>query len=195
MRVQIEVPDEYFSEDDVQRVLEGLGVPSDQIADNAVRNVILAKLGSCALIEYKKMFVQRGLPTKAAEVMQERLYFLIQGYFDDVLPSEKQVSTIFQLSLTEAKTLLRNTISRNRVDLAEKLRCTIRRILEQARSEDGKYYMVIQSETIKDEINTHLVQHSPTLHRLMAVRGRAAEYQCPVDTYRHLAMHFEVREG
>lgn len=102
------------------------------------------------------MFVEKGLPTKAAEVMQERLFYLIKGYYKTSLPNEQQISTIFQLTYSSAKTLLRNTISKYRIYLQEEIKETIKKILRTASEDAGNFRLVLQSETIKYELNLFL---------------------------------------
>lgn len=64
------------------------------------------------------MFKEKGLPTRADEVQQERLFFLLTYYFQNKLPSEKELSPIFQLTQSQSKTLLRNTKSRYRTKIS-----------------------------------------------------------------------------
>lgn len=187
MNINLKLSDSEFSDSDIGIIRANLGVKEDDVTEE-----IISKLAKCALLEYKKMFLDRGLPTKAAEVMQERLFYLIKGYFRPSLPTEQLVSTIFQLDSPGSKTLLRNTISKFRVSLKEEIITTIRHLLETARVDGDSVKIVIQSETIKDEINLYLTQYGPTLNKLMAVRGKAGLFGCTIDTYNFLRQAYEL---
>lgn len=189
MIIQVEMSESELSEGDRALILQGLG-----LGPKADVEATLSKIARCAMLEYRKMFVERGLPTRAAEVMQERLFYLIRGYFVDSLPSEQQVSTIFQLTFSGSKTLLRNTISRYRIYLSGQIDESVRRVLRSAEQDRSKFLLIIQSETIRDEINKYLTQNHPTLTKLLAVKGSAGQYHCPPDTMTSLRKGFGVRD-
>ena len=48
----------------------------------------LEKIMQASLREYKEMFLGMGLPSRADEIQQHRLFYLIQCYFRDMIPSE-----------------------------------------------------------------------------------------------------------
>jgi hypothetical protein len=185
--ITVEISENELSNDDIVLILQGLGLSPTNNCEET-----LSKITRCALLEYRKMFVERGLPTKAAEVMQERLFYLIKGYFIDTLPSEQQISTVFQLTSSGSKTLLRNTISRYRIYLNDQINESIRRVISTAVQDGEKFLVVIQSETIRDEINKYLTQNRPTLQKLLAVKGSAGQYYCPTDTMNCLQEAFGV---
>ena len=190
MIIKVNMPENELTANDCAMILQGLGLSPTADVEGT-----LSRIGRCALLEYRKMFIERGLPTKAAEVMQERLFYLIKGYFVDSLPSEQQISTIFQLTFSGSKTLLRNTISRYRIYLNDQISESIRRVLKTAEQDGKQFLLVVQSETIRDEINTYLTQNSPTLKKLLAVKGSAGQYHCPADTMTFLRRGFGVRDG
>ena len=186
MKITLEINESMLSAEELKTIIEGLGLnDSENITD------VLSRLSRCAFLEYKKMFLSRGLPTKADEVQQERLFFLIQGFYINSLPTEKQVSTIFQLSASKAKSLLRNTIASYRNQLRNQIFESVRIVLRSSQTDEkGNYTIALKSETIKDEINRFLMQNEPTLQKLMAIRGSAGLFFCPVDTYDYLVRSY-----
>jgi hypothetical protein len=98
MEIKIAIDGDCLSPEDRKLIQESLGIKAAEI-DSA-----LEKLAKAAFVEYVKMFKEKGLPTRADEVQQERLYFLLVHYFGNRLPSESQISSIFQLTPSQART-------------------------------------------------------------------------------------------
>lgn len=48
--------------------------------------------------ESKEMMLSMGMPTRADEVRQQRLYCLIKEYFSGTIPSESDVAALFHLT-------------------------------------------------------------------------------------------------
>lgn len=178
MRIVIELQEDEFTEKDKEIIKESLNITNDTEFDSA-----LSKIAKSALMEYKKMFIEKGLPTRADEVQQERLYFLLTNYYGNRLPSESEISSIFQLTHSQSKTLLKNTRSRYRTKIQSSIIETLRRVVENAEESDGVFKMVIQSDNVKEELNLLISQKGPKLNKLVAVRGSAGQFCCPEDTY------------
>jgi hypothetical protein len=189
MEITITINDNELSTDDKLVIKECLGL-SDE--DNLDAHLI--RLAKASFIEYVKMFKEKGLPTRADEVQQERLFFLLSHYFMNRVPFEHEISSIFQITQTQSRTLLRNTNSRFRTKIAQFIRNTIKTVLRTAiLNDDGdKYEMEITSSVIKEEINTYLSQRNAQLFPLTKKRGYLAIYECPEDTYDFLREHFEI---
>ena len=98
----------------------------------------------------------------------------------------------FQLTYSSAKTLLRNTISKYRIYLQEEINEAIKKVLRTASEDAGNFRLVLQSETIKDELNLFLIQNAPTLKKLLAEKGSAGVYVCPSDTIRFLRENYGI---
>ena len=148
-------------------------------------NNILIKLTKTALMEYIKMFKEKGLPTRADEVMQERLFFLLSYYYKDRLPLESEISAIFQLTQSQSATLLRNTISRYRIKIQKYITNTLHAVIRSAtkNKDTEKFEMVIKSRIILEELNRIISQQGPLLVQLAKKKGIASLYECPEDTY------------
>jgi hypothetical protein len=187
MRIEFEVSNSELNQSDLNVILQSLNV-----TDKSKVPEILSKIAKCAVLEYRKMFIERGLPTKAAEVMQERLFYLIKGYFKDHLPKEQEISSIFQLTPSGAKTLLKNTISRYRIYLKDEIDCSIKTVLQSAIPDQGKEILIIQSSSLKDEINNHLTQKHPELKKVVPVTDSSGQFSCPDDTFRNLKDDYGV---
>ncbi|MBQ4914981.1 hypothetical protein J8L85_11070 [Maribacter sp. MMG018] len=189
MNITINISDNELTEDDKLVIRECLRLSEE---DNLQEH--LSKLAKASFIEYVKMFKEKGLPTRADEVQQERLFFLLNHYFMNRVPYEHEISSIFQITQSQSRTLLRNTNSRFRTKISLFIRNTIKSIIRTAllNHDSGKYEMEITSGVIKEEINTYLSQRNAQLFPLTKKRGYLAIYECPEDTYDFLREQFEI---
>lgn len=178
MIIRIELNEIDFSEAEARTVLDSLDVSEDDD-----ENVALSRLAKSAFLEYKKMFVGRGLPTRADEVMQDRLLFLIKNYFVDRLPFEYEIAKIFQLPPSQSRTLLRNTRSRFRTELGDVIRATLRSVLESGEQrEEGDWELTITSDAVVEEIGMILLQKGTGLQPLKKKARETGRYICAADT-------------
>jgi len=180
MDITITISNEELSNSDKKLIKKCL----DLITDSEL-NTALSKLTKASFMEYMKMFKEKGLPTRADEVQQERLFFLLSHYFQDRLPSENELSSIFQLTQSQSKTLLRNTKSRYRTKISNFINNTLLETLNSATQEqpDAPYEFVCTSPTTVEELNLIVSQKGPTLEPIQKIRGLASKYSCAVDTY------------
>ncbi|HUI30370.1 MAG TPA: hypothetical protein VLX91_09140 [Candidatus Acidoferrales bacterium] len=180
MDITITVTDAELTAADKTIIKECLGLASD-----ATLNAALKKLSKAAFMEYVKMFKERGLPTRANEVQQERLFFLLNHYFIDRLPGENEISSIFQVTPSQSKTLLRNTKSRFRTKIEKSIDNTLLQTLKSAtqREDEGPYEFVCTSQSTIEELNSIVGQKGPTLEPIKKIKDLANKYICAVDTY------------
>lgn len=180
MDIKFSLDDSDFTAEDLSLIKQCLGV------DDEDASLQLTKLAKSAFLEYRKMFIGRGLPTRADEVMQDRLLFLIQNYFIDRLPLESEICSIFQLPPSQSRTLLRNTKSRFGTVIDSVIKASIRAILEHEETvhhDEGHWEMVIKSDVIREEMNFIVGQSGPMLRPITKMRDSANKYRCAEDTY------------
>ncbi|TGL36989.1 hypothetical protein EHQ52_03715 [Leptospira koniambonensis] len=185
MEVKFDISNAELTDSDKDIIKSSLG-----LTNNVELKKSLEKIAKASFLEYRKMFIERGVPTKADEVLQEKLFYLIKHYFIEKLPTEAGISTIFQLTPSSSKTLLKNTISRYRIHLEEIIRNSIKEVLGDIERTDDKVKIVIQSDNIKDQINMVIAQKKPTLKKLISVKSSAGQYECPKDTFAFLESEF-----
>lgn len=180
MDITITISNDELSTSDKNLIIECLGLTT-----TTELNTALTKLTKAAFMEYMKMFKEKGLPTRADEVQQERLFFLLTNYFQNRLPSENELSSIFQLTQSQSKTLLRNTKSRYRTKISNYINNTLLETLNSATQENlgDPYEFVCTSPTTVEELNLIISQKGPTLEPIQKIRGLASKYSCAVDTY------------
>lgn len=113
--------------------------------------------------------------TTFSQLNQYRLYLIIRNCFDGLIPSEDQVSKIFKISITAARTLIRNTESTYCFELKDSLINTLKKIIEKAekdkknnKSTDEKLLVEIRSSILISEFNQILKvkypQYEPIKH-------------------------------
>jgi hypothetical protein len=179
MNISISISNQELSTQDKQLIKDCLGLTTATELETALK-----KLCKASFLEYCKMFKEKGLPTRADEVLQERLFFLLNSYYIDRLPSENEISTIFQLNPSQSRTLLRNTKSRYRTKISSFINNTLLTTLTAAtpNADASGYEFVCTSPTIIEEINLIVSQKGPTLEPIQKIRGLASKYICAVDT-------------
>lgn len=139
------------------------------------------------------MILGKQLPTRANEIHERRLFHLIKHYFKGRLPSEAEVSALFQITHTSSRTLMRNVRTKFKYELEEAVKFTARETLRNASMKQGDYRVVIQSENILEELQQIVSTNAPELEQIKRLRGSAGIYVVPEDTFELLASHFDIQ--
>jgi hypothetical protein len=183
MPIPIEIPDEFFTQDERDKLKSLLRVPDEANFTAALNRVILA-----ALDEYRQMFLGMGLPSRANEIREYRLYYLIKSYFQQRIPDELEVASMFQLPISRSKNLILNVLARFRYDLEEEILSTLRSIIEEAEGIDEvrEYRVYISSSNMVDELNRIIARSGRRYRQLTKVRNEHNLYAVAPDSYEHL---------
>lgn len=152
----------------------------------------LVQIAEAASVEYLEMILGKQLPTRANEIHERRLFHLLKHYFRGRIPSEAEVSTLFQVTLSTSRTLLRNVRTKFKYELEEEVKHTIQEILRSAGFKSGKYQIVIQCENILEELRQIVAINAPRLDQITKVKNSAGVYSVSEDTFELLANQFEV---
>jgi hypothetical protein len=189
MNVTITLSDAEFPNDQQQLIQSALGV-----RDNAEFVSAMKRLFKAAALEYVNMFVEEGMPSRADEMRQDRLHLLIENYYQDHVPTESEVSAIFQLTNAQSRTLLRNTLSRYRNKIGRQITASAGDVIRVAKkSSDGtEWEMLIRSDVILEELNLTIEEKGPTLNRIRLKRGSASQYEAEEDTYNLLKREYGI---
>jgi len=183
MPIRIEIPDDFFSPDEREKLIALL-----RVSDDAGFAEALNKLALAALDEYRQMFLGMGLPSRANEIREYRLFYLIKRFFQQRIPDELEVASMFQLPITRSKNLILNVLARFRYNLQEQINNTLRAIIEGAEEiDDGRQYRVfIASTNMADELNRIIARSGLHLRQLTKVRNEHNLYLIAPDSYEHL---------
>jgi predicted DNA binding protein len=190
MPITIELPEDIFSEDEREKLMNLFQVDNQLDFSDSVRKITIATIN-----EYKEMFLGMGLPSRADEIQQHRLYFLIKYFFEDIIPSEAQISSMFQLTQSRSRSLIRFVLTRFHYDLERQLLNTLRETIESAQlSEDGsEYRVVIQSDNVLEELNRIIGIRAPRLDPIRRIRNMSRTYSISVDSFENFCENFGIR--
>lgn len=177
MEITFQIDDDEFEQNQKELIKKTLKIQDAEIQE------ALSKIGKASLTEYLTMLVEGGMPSRADEAKQDRLLYLIESYFCDSLPTESQISTVFQLTQSQSKTLLKNTVSRFRNKLDEVLANTMKSVLGDAEHSNQIFLVVISSDVVKDELNMLITQNEPTFKPITKRKGSAGQYEISEDSH------------
>lgn len=191
MTINIKLPDDFFAEGERDRLKELFEVTDDREFLEA-----LGKVVGAALSEYTEMFLGRGLPARADEIAQQRLFCLIKNYFGQRLPSEWEVASMFQLSLRRSRNLIRSVMIRFRSELEQEIHNTLEETIGRCKlgPKDRRYRVVIQSHNVLQELNGIIDTVAPGFDSVGKVRFMARTYSMSKDSYQALVRHL-LREA
>lgn len=183
MNLTLEIPESILNESEKQRLMDTLNMEEEL----DMKGIIMA-----SFIEYKDMLLGNGLPTRADEIKQHRLFHLIKQHFRGRIPNESEVSRMFQLTETESKSLIKNVRTRFRYQLESEINNTLKEVVENCSLNIDKYETIIQSDNVLEELNRILTQVNPSLEPIKKVRDSSRKYTMSEDTYNALRSYFRL---
>jgi hypothetical protein len=162
-------------EPDRQQLCDILGVtPRDLDAR-------LAALAGAATLEYVEQFLGRKVFTRGSDIREYRLFLLIRYLFDERIPSEDQVSALFQTTASQSRALIRAVSSKYQYDLATAREATLKAAVEAigqpANAQAGSDWSLDgQSDYVIEALNAVVSRQDGTLTRLIRSQGTASSY-------------------
>lgn len=180
MPIQIEIPDDFFSKDEIEKLKTLLRLADDTAFNDAIGRITLA-----ALDEYRHMLLGLGLPSRANEIREYRLYHLIKRFFQIRVPDELEVASMFQLPITRSKSLIQNVLARFRYDLETEIHDSLYTIVSEAEELDEglEYRVYITSSNMVDEFNRIISRSGLRYRPLSSVRNEPYFYVIAPDSY------------
>ncbi|MEQ9582189.1 MAG: hypothetical protein RIM68_08490 [Arenibacter sp.] len=165
-----------------------LGIDDQDDLQDRINNVALA-----SLVEYIEMLVGKGMSNRADEAKQDRLFYLIKQVFTPRVPGDDAVSVMFQLTSTQSKSLLRNTLSRYRTRLKDEIATTLVEIYKAATlyGDSGNYEVPIESEVFVELLNQIVAREGADYFPITKKRESGnSKYRITADTHRMLGEYF-----
>jgi len=189
MPIQIEIPDDIFTGEQKEKLYNLFRVTNEEAFANALGRVVLA-----ALDEYRDMFLGMGLPSRANEIREFRLYYLIKRYFNGRIPNELEISSMFQLPETRSKSLILYVLTRFRFNLEEEILNTLRNIVREAEviNEGHEYRVFIQSANMREELNRIIARRGVRYHPITNIRNEPNLFSIAPDSYEILRQHLGI---
>jgi len=148
----LDLPDE-----DANRVFEIFGV--DPSKDPSKAQALQKGIAQAALAEYLLQFTGTRNPNTVRDLRELRLR-LLASHLPEHLPSDEQIAQIFQLTRTQARTLVNGARARYRQELTEVFNEAARRALRNAEH--------IGDDTVRIEASDSLATYLSEIVRLAA---------------------------
>lgn len=149
---------------------------------------VLAGYGKSALQEYLAMMRGQKALKRGTDILEYRLFLLVENVFAGRIPDEQTISKIFQTTATESRGLLRSIISKYQYLLRDAIDQTLKLVLEGATAETatGPFLVTMNSVNVIEELNRKLAAIDGTLASIGKKRGSVATYDITKSSYEHL---------
>jgi hypothetical protein len=177
-----------LSSDEETEISSILGCETADLADE------IKKCSTAATLEYLAMIRGQKVFKRGTDILEYRLLLLIQNYFQGVIPDEKDVTQLFQTTLTESRSLIRAVISKYQYLLRGAVNHTMLTLLNaaEAESDTSPYEVVIKSQNIVDELNRLISDIDGSLPSVAKKRGSVSTYEIKRSSYKQLKARLEA---
>jgi len=135
--------------------------------------------------EYVRMILGQQVYSRGQDIKIYRLSLLIKHAFGGHLPTEGQISTLFQTTASESRSLLRAVRAKYQYELRQAINASLTAALKNASRPEGaaKWSMVCESENIIDALNDAIIRHDGSLPKIRKEMGTAGAYEIANSTY------------
>jgi hypothetical protein len=135
--------------------------------------------------EYVRMMLGQHVYSRGQDIKVYRLCLLIKHAFDGRLPTEGEISAIFQTTTTESRGLLRAVRAKFQYELRQATHDTMAAVFAQAtRDPDADTWsLVCGSEIIIEALNDAIARHNGALPKIKKAAGTAGEYEIAASTH------------
>jgi len=185
MRIEVAV-DIPLSADETRQLAGILGCKEPQLND------VLQSVASAALQEYVRMFLGQKVFTRGSDMLEYRLFLLMRELFNNTVPNEERVCSLFQATTSNARALIRSVLSKYQYELHDAFSGTIRSTLDSARriEKDGDYEVTVNSQSVIDGLNRALAERDGTLPSIVKKRGTVCTYVIRPSAFKELRLAF-----
>ncbi len=148
----------------------------------------LVKMSEASFEEYLSMFLGQKVFKRGSDILEYRLFLLIEKFFDKRIPNEQDVCRLFQSTSSESRSLIRSVISKYQYSLKSAIESSVKDAVSNAKKEDGehKYTVIINSKNIVDELNRKLADLDGNLPSVSKKRGSVSTYEISPSSYEKL---------
>jgi hypothetical protein len=140
--------------------------------------------------EYARMMLGQRVFTRGSDMREYRLLLLIRHAYKK-LPSEQQISAVFQTSAAQSRSLLRAVMSKYQYELQHITRQSLTALLERATGPvDGDKAVLVDAENFVEALNREIAMIDGRLQPVTKQTGTTSAYSIPKDTYAKLKDRF-----
>jgi hypothetical protein len=169
-----------FSQDEVTQLAGILNVPIANL------DATLSDYAKAAVEEYVRMFIGQRVFTRGQDILEYRLFLLIQGPLGNHLPDDRTVSALFQTTASQSRALIRSVMSKYQYELQEAIRATLKDACQKAVEAEGEFAVILKSENVVDELNRTIANIDGALPPIERKRGTGANFLIKRSSYRKL---------
>lgn len=185
MEIKIDID---LNGDEEEQLAQILGCDAEDLEDN------LVPFFEAASEEHIKMYLGQRVFTRGSDFKEYRLFLLINHAFDGI-PSEQEISNLFQTTITQSRSLVRSVMSKYQYELSNIIKETLSEVINEAEQIDdddsGKYYVTIGNKSIVEAINLKLSSIDGTLPQIKKKRNSVNNYEIKPSSYNKLVEYFE----
>ncbi len=167
-----------------------LGCSTAELSDE------LSGCASAALEEYARMIIGQKVFTRGSDFIEYRLFLLIKHVLNNEIPDEQKICDYFQMTVTQARALLRSVMSKYQYELDAAIKQSQRKTLECAipsRGDSGDYNITVDNENIINSLNRELLSIDGTLPPISRKRNTVSTYILKPASRDHLFRHFGIK--
>lgn len=163
--------------------------------DDSDLNTRLNTVFDASIREYLSMFRGQKVLKRGSDMLEYRLLLLIETAFNGFIPEERTVSSLFQTTLTESRSLIRAVISKYQYQLKSHVERTLSAALKNATRQDEtqSYSVAIHNQNVIEELNKALAVIDGSLSPVAKKRGSVSTYEIPPSSYNRLCVKFGVK--
>lgn len=164
------------------------------IIDNEQLKKKISELSKASFEESLRMILGQKVFTRGRDIHEYRMYLFIKEVFNNTIPESELVSSIFQTTPSESRSLIKSVLSKYQYELKVSLETTLKKIIMDIELQNNKYVAVIYNEILKNEMNRILsVRKKSALKQITKEKGTIGNYIIPEDSYLELCKHFEIK--
>lgn len=154
----------------------------------------LNEIATASVKEYVTMIRGQKVFKRGSDLLEYRLFLLIESAFGGEIPNESTVSSLFQTTTTESRALIRAVISKYQYQLRPHIDATIKKVLNASnRANPGEAYsVIINNQNVVDELNKVLADIDGNLASVAKRRGSVSTYEIAASSYTKLCMRLGV---
>jgi hypothetical protein len=174
---------------DIPALAAALGCPEADVAAN------LPGHAKAALGEYVEAYLGRRAFSRGSDILEHRLSLLIEHAYGNRVPSEAEVSNIFQTTLTSSRSLLRAALTKYRYRLKGAVVASATAALERAvwNKDDNQYTVEIHAANIVDYLNQRLATEFAGQKRISPAKDSISIYAIAPGTYDELCRALKAK--
>jgi hypothetical protein len=154
--------------------------------EEANLNSSLELFAKASFEEYLRMFLGQKVFTRGSDMKEYRLLLLIKSVFNNQIPDEQKVCDLFQLTLSESRSLIRSVMSKYQYELKDAINVTLKNTIINAQHVNNEYYIDIKTENLVRELNSILGSIDGNLSQVSKKIGTISTYVIKPSAYAKL---------